>query len=116
MTILIVEDHKAVRRLIRRELEGLAAEVLECDNGAEAALIYSRHHPDVVLMDIQMPGVDGLAATQRIKQAHPDARVIFVTDYDESEFRLAAVELGASGFVTKSDLSPLKGLIEKAVL
>jgi CheY-like chemotaxis protein len=116
MTILIVEDHKAVRRLIRREIEGLATEVLECDNGAEAALIYSLHRPDVVLMDIQLPGVDGLATTRRIKQAHPDARVIFVTDYDQSEFRSAAAELGVSGYVTKSDLSPLKGLVEQAVL
>jgi DNA-binding NarL/FixJ family response regulator len=67
-------------------------------------------------MDIQMPGVDGLTATRRIKLAHPDARVIFVTDYDQSEFRAAAEEVGARGYVTKSDLSPLKGLIEKAVL
>jgi CheY-like chemotaxis protein len=116
MTILIVEDHNAVRRLIRREVEELAAEVFECDNGASASAAYALHQPDVVLMDIQMPGVDGLTATRRIKLAHPDARVIFVTDYDQSEFRAAADEVGARGYVTKSDLSPLKGLIEKAVL
>ena len=114
MTILIVEDHKAVRRLIRREVEELAAEVFECEKGDMALAAYALHQPDVVLMDIQMPGLDGLTATRRIKQAYPEARVIFVTDYEQSEFRAAADEVGACGYVTKSDLSPLKGLIAQA--
>ncbi|HVM74947.1 MAG TPA: response regulator [Candidatus Saccharimonadales bacterium] len=115
MTILIVEDHKAVRRLIRREVEELAAEVFECENGDAAFAAYATHRPDVVLMDIQMPGVDGLTATRRIKQMYPDARIIFVTDYEQSEFRAAAEEVGACGYVTKSDLSALKDLIAQAV-
>jgi len=115
MTILIVEDHAAVRRLLRRQVEELAAEILECDNGADAVAVYARRQPDVVLMDIQMPGMDGLAATRSIKQTHADARVIFVTDYDQHEFRAAAEEVGACGYVTKTDLGPLKSLIERAV-
>ena len=116
MTILIVEDHKTVRRLIRREVEELAAEIVECDNGASATVAYDQYRPDVVLMDIQMPGMDGLAATRRIRSSHADARVIIVTDYDQHEFRTAAKEAGACGYITKSDLSPLKALIAKAVL
>jgi len=115
MTILIVEDHAAVRRLLRREVEELAAQVFECDNGADALTAYALHQPDVVLMDIQMPGLDGLATTRRIKEAYAHARVIFVSDYDQNEFRKAAVEVGACGYITKADLGPLKGLIEKAV-
>lgn len=115
MTILIVEDHKGVRRVIRRVLEGLVADIVECDNGAEAAAVYARLQPDVVLMDIAMPGVNGLVATRRIKQADAGARVIVVTDYDHSEFRAAAAEAGACGYVTKTDLSQLKSLIQEAV-
>jgi len=115
MRILIVEDHKAVRRLLRREVEELATEIFECDNGADAATVYARHQPDVVLMDIQMPGVDGLTATRRIKEAYPDARVIFVSDYDQSEFLTAAIKAGGCGYVTKPDLGQLKGLIRSVV-
>ena len=115
LTILIVEDHAAVRRLLRRELEALAAEVVECENGAEAASTYARVQPDVVLMDIQMPGMNGLVATKRIKKADAGARVIIVTDYDQIEFRTAAAEAGACGYVTKTDLSQLKGLIQEVV-
>ena len=115
ITILIVEDHQGVRRLLRREVQDLATEVFECDNGLDAPALYAQHLPDVVLMDIQMSGADGLAATRRIKQTHADARIIFVTDYDQREFRDAAAEVGACGYLTKTDLSQLKYLIAEAV-
>ncbi|MGB2623145.1 MAG: response regulator [Candidatus Acidiferrum sp.] len=115
MTILIVEDHEAVRKLLRRQVAELAAEVFECDNGADALAVYALRQPDVVLMDIQMPGLDGFATTRRIRNAFADAKVIFVSDCDQNEFRVAAMEVGARGYVTKTDLCQLKELIRKAV-
>lgn len=115
MTILIVEDHKAVRRLLRREVEGLATRIFECDNGLDAPAVYAQHRPDVVLMDIQMPGADGLVATREIKLADRGARIIFVTDYDQPEFRMAATEVGACGYVTKADLGQLRNLIAEVL-
>jgi CheY-like chemotaxis protein len=115
MKILIVEDHQAVRKLLHREVADLATEVFECDNGADALAVYALRQPDVVLMDIQMPGMDGFAATRRIKNAFADAKVIFVSDCIENEFRVAAMEVGGCGYVTKTDLGQLRELIRKAV-
>jgi len=115
MTILIVEDHKAVRKLLRREVADLATEVFECDNGADALAVYALQKPDVVLMDIQMPGLDGIATSRRIKNAFADAKVIFVSDCDQNEFRVAVMEVGGCGYVNKTDLGRLRELIRKAV-
>jgi CheY-like chemotaxis protein len=115
MTILIVEDHEAVRKLLRRQVAELASEVFESDNGTDALGVYALRQPDVVLMDIQMPGLDGFEATRRIKNTFADAKVIFVSDCDQNEFRVAAIEAGACGYVTKTDLGQLKELIRKAV-
>jgi len=66
VTILIVEDNAAIRRLIRRAVAHLADEIYECEDGADALKAYSEHQPDLVLMDVRMPRMDGLAATRQI--------------------------------------------------
>ena len=68
MTLLIVDDNAVVRRMIRRIIGDLVSDIRECTDGAEAVTVYGKLHPDVVLMDIEMSGVDGIGLPQR--QSH----------------------------------------------
>jgi CheY-like chemotaxis protein len=115
MTILIVEDNPAVRRLLRTEVTRIATAVWECDDGATALAAYEAHRPDVVLMDIQLPVVDGLVATRRIRRSYPSARIRVVTDYDDCEVREAAFRAGAVGYALKSNLLDLLEMIHGVV-
>ena len=111
MTVLIVEDNAGVRRLVRIAVEQIATQIWECADGAEALTVYRERSPNVVLMDINMPIMDGLAATRQIRRFDPGARIIIVTDCDDEETRAAASEAGASGFAIKQDLTKLEALI-----
>jgi DNA-binding NarL/FixJ family response regulator len=106
--VLIADDQHLVRAGFRLILERQPdIEVVgEAANGAEALSLAKTHHPDVVLMDIRMPDVDGIQAT-RLLQASPasDARVIILTTYDLDEYVYEALRAGASGFLLK-DLPP----------
>ena len=115
MNVLIVEDNAGVRRLLRRTVGPLADCIWECADGADALAAYDEHRPDLVLMDIEMPRLDGLVATRQIRQSHPAANILIVTDYDDEELRTAAVEAGACGFASKQNLTMLDGLIRQAL-
>ena len=111
MTVLIVDDNAAIRRLLRRAMQDTANTVWECADGSDAFAAYADRRPDVVLMDVRMPRMDGLAATRQIRQHHPAARVVMVTDYDDEDLRKAASDAGACGYVLKQNLTELPGLI-----
>ena len=111
MKILIVEDNATVRRLIRRAIAQAAQEIYECADGVDSLEAYSEHRPDLVFMDVRMPRMDGLAATKKIKQVYPTARIVIVTDYDEQELRAAAFAAGAIGYALKDNLTDLEDLI-----
>ena len=111
MTVLIVDDNAGMRRLLRRAVLDAASAVWECLDGEEALTAYTDRRPDVVLMDIRMPGMDGLAATRQIRKFDPGARVVMVTDYDDDDLRKAASEAGACGYALKQNLTDLSGLI-----
>jgi DNA-binding NarL/FixJ family response regulator len=106
---LIVDDHAAFRRTIRAFLP--AGIVTECADGREVLDCYAAEHPDWVLMDIEMRGVDGLTATRQLKARFPEARIIIVSNHGEEEFRRAARALGTCGFVHKEHLEQLSPLI-----
>ena|SRR5580698_303765 len=111
MTVLIVDDNPGVRRLLRRVVLDTATTVWECSDGAEALAAYADLRPDMVLMDIHMSNMDGLAATRQIREFHPQARVVVVTDYDDDDLRKAASEAGACGYALKQNLTELPVLI-----
>ena len=103
INILIVEDQRIVREGLRAVLEDEddIAIVGEAANGQEAIDLFARLRPDVVLMDLQMPVMDGPEATRRIRAAAPDARILVLTTYDTDGDILGAVEAGASGYLLK---------------
>jgi DNA-binding NarL/FixJ family response regulator len=111
MKILIVDDNAGMRRLLRRAVDEAASDICECSDGAQALAAYADCHPDVVLMDIRMPGMDGLAATRQIRHLYPSARVVMVTDYDDHDLRIAAAEAGACGYTLKQNLTNLPALV-----
>lgn len=111
-SILIADDNPAMRQMIRDVIGGLAGDVFEAESGEEGLRIYREKHPDWVLMDIVMPGIDGLETTQQMLQENPKARVIIVTHHDWPVYRTAAREAGAKGFVAKDNLLELRQFFE----
>jgi DNA-binding NarL/FixJ family response regulator len=101
--ILIVEDQRIVREGLRAVLEDEdeIAIVGEAANGQEAIDLFAQLHPDVVLMDLQMPVIDGPEATRRIRELSPDARILVLTTYATDEFIFKALRAGAQGYLLK---------------
>ena len=109
--ILIVDDHEVVRCGLRSLVAGTDIEVVaEAESGEEAVRLVAAHKPDVVLMDIRMPGGDGLTALGRIKLDHPEMPVLVLSTYDNPTYVARAVALGAAGYVLKG--APRERLLE----
>ena len=111
MKLLIVEDNDGARGLIKRLVADFASEIYECRDGAEALAVYLERQPDWVLMDIQLAGLNGLAATRQITAAWPQAKIMIVTDYDDAELREAARHAGACEYVVKENLLELRRIL-----
>jgi CheY-like chemotaxis protein len=109
--ILIADDNSEVRRMIRDLIEDIDPAVVECEDGCGAIEAYAQHQPDFVLMDIQMTPVDGLTATKQILNRHPEAKIIAVTQHNDTSTREAAMSAGACAFVSKDDLMSLRSLL-----
>ena len=106
--LLIVDDSPEMRGLLRRLLSETFAEIRECADGDQAIAAFDDQRPDYVLMDIAMPGRDGLSATACILARNPAARIFIVSQHDAAPFHAAAAQAGAYGFVSKTDLQPLR--------
>lgn len=111
-TILVVEDHDAVRRSLRDWLEVAfpLCRVLEASSGEEALVLIRDDPPHLVVMDITLPGINGIEATRQIKAILPSAQVVMLTIHESDAYRADAMEAGASGYVPKpmasTDLVP----------
>ncbi len=109
--LLIADDHAALRRTVRQLFEGEAVTISEAATGEEAVKIFSAEHPDWVAMDMRMPGMGGVKATEAIRKIDPAARVIVISQFTEAEFREQALRAGAVAFVDKENISQLVELI-----
>jgi len=111
MKVLIVDDNEKVRLLLRDHLPATADEVYECSDGDEAFLLFKKYRPDWVLMDQEMPKVDGITAIREIIADFPKANICMVTAYDDDELRNEALHAGAVGFVVKDNLFELTTML-----
>jgi two-component system cell cycle response regulator DivK len=102
-TIMVVEDYDDTRALLRRVLEAKGYRVLEAVNGREAVEVAEREHPDLILMDLDLPILDGIAATQRIRKRSElrNVPIIAVTAYPMSYTHVKAFAEGCNEYVAK---------------
>jgi DNA-binding NarL/FixJ family response regulator len=105
---LVVDDHTLFREGIRRLLEGEPDFVVvgEAGDALEAMAKVREHRPDVVLMDIGMPGMSSFEAARLIERNHPETRLIFLTMYEDEEYLLQCLDVGASGYILKDAPAP----------
>lgn len=100
--ILIVDDAVVIREKLKILLTKAGHEVVaEAGNGLQASLFYNRYKPDIVTMDITMPGVDGIEGIRRIRENHPGAQIVVISSMGQKAIILEALEAGASGFILK---------------
>lgn len=101
--VLLVDDHELVRMGIKRllqDVQGLKV-IGEASNGEEAVLLAKKIIPDVVIMDVHMPGIGGLEATRKMICHNPDVKILALTIYEEEPYPSRFLQVGASGYITK---------------
>lgn len=102
LNILLTDDHAIVRMGFRLLLEGAGATVTgEAGSGEEALRLYAEVAPDVLVMDVSMPGIGGLAALERLCARHPDARVLMLSAHQDAVIPVRALKAGATGYLCK---------------
>jgi two-component system, NarL family, response regulator LiaR len=110
--VLICDDQDVVREGLHTILKTAAGiEVVGlAEDGARAVELFERHKPDLVLMDLNMPGVNGIQATRQVRDKHPQARILALTTYDADEWVFDAIRAGAVGYLLKD--TPRASLIK----
>jgi len=104
VTVLIADDHPLMREALHQSLEGEEdmKVVAEASDGEEAVKLASELKPNVVVMDIVMPKLNGIEATRKIKEIAPDTAILILTAYDDDEYVLGLLDAGAAGYLLKS--------------
>lgn len=102
--IVIVDDHSLVRVALRRILSDIPEMKVigEAADGADAIILCEKLKPDVVLMDIQMPGMDGFEATRQLRQLNSDIKILIVTSCENDVYLTRLLQIGAAGYITKN--------------
>ena len=111
LKLLIADDHAALRQTLRQMLDGPGVAILEAGSGEEAVKLFTDEDPDWVIMDVRMPGMGGLLATQTICKLDPKARIIAMSQFTDREYIEQARCAGALEFVNKEELSLLPLII-----
>jgi len=102
MRVLLADDHQLLRQAMKRALEdGGLTVIAEAGDGGEAVRLASELQPDVVLMDVSMPVLDGVEATRRLHADYPDLPIVILTMHGDEALRKEAIAAGATGFLTK---------------
>jgi two-component system, NarL family, response regulator DegU len=100
--LLLADDHRMLREGLRRSLEERDFDVVaEAADGEEAVVLAIEHNPDIVLMDVSMPVLDGVEATRRVREATTDVRVVMLTMHVDPDVVARAIRAGASGYLVK---------------
>jgi DNA-binding NarL/FixJ family response regulator len=103
--VLIVDDHAFIRRGVQNILQSVPEWEFsgEADNGNEAIRLAEEVRPEVVIMDVSMPGLNGVEAARQIRQRHPSMKILLLTLHESSELATAAFRAGVNGYLLKSD-------------
>ena len=109
---MIVEDNDLMRRQIVQLVTKENDIIFECNNGECAIINYKEFYPDWILMDIQMPGINGIFAAEKIKELNPEAHIAFVTSFDDFSYRRKAKSIGIDYYFLKSDLLSIRQTLE----
>jgi len=104
---MIVDDSQDVRRLLREVLAPLTRDIIECATGRDALNRFAEEKPDLTVMDLRLPEMDGLTAIRLLRKAWPSCQVVVLTQCDEPALRQAARDAGARDYVLKDDLHEL---------
>ncbi len=111
MKVLIVDDNEKVRTLLIDHLPAAVDEVYECADGVDAFSSFKKFKPDWVLMDHEMPKMNGIAAIREIIAEFPHANICMVTAFDDDELKDEAISAGARRFVVKDNLFELESIL-----
>ena len=111
MTLLIADDNERIRTMLKDNVMEYFTEIYECGNGQDAVDLYSQNKPDWIFMDIEMPVMDGITATKKIKDNNPGAKVIIVTNYDSNTLKRNAMIAGAMKYILKENADEILKII-----
>ena len=114
---VIADDEAFIRQVLMKMLERLGVEVVGVgENGRQALELYSQHQPDIVILDIAMPEMDGLETLRQLLARDPEARVLMCTSFSSKQYVVEAVKIGAKGYLNKPfDLDKIREKISKIV-
>lgn len=110
---MIVEDNERMRCFIIKYLDNMFSDIYESKDGYSAVKMFENINPDFVLMDIEMPVMDGLQAAKIILNKKPKSNIIFLTQFDEPEYKKKAFEIGGKAFILKENLEQLPNAIKE---